>query len=186
MNVTRKGASSTGWSSPLELIQHIVGSYHDHLRMIAPELEEHSDQLALRNDLPRELRDRLQLELDGLADLLKTHLAELDDWLFPTVRHLDELVGATELSGELGEGIRLFMDRVTTEHSQIEASLERIAHCLAGSTDAMRKIKEELARPLATIREELSEHARLETAVLFPWIVHTLQEEGLTNEGLFW
>ena len=185
--MNKAAAELTKWTSLRELMQHIVETCHDELRMAAPDLEETAEQIAQNGDLPAKLRDQLQLELTALADLLETHIAEQENWLFPTVRHLDGLAGATEWSGELGDGIQSLMDRVADEHRQMQTRVERIAECLDALTERdLGLLKDELSERLRTISEQLPKHDQLETAVLFPWISRTLKEEGLTNNGLFW
>ena len=187
MNTTNKPSTELEWTSLRELMEHIVETCHDELRMAAPELDEAADRLAQTENVPADLRDQLQLELTALADLLETHIAEQENWLFPTVRHLNGLAGATEFSVELGEGIESLMERVAGEHRQIQASLQRISECLRRSAAGnLGSLKDELGDRLRVIGEQLPHHARLETQVLFPWISRTLKADGFTNDGLFW
>src|SRR5262245_32169470 len=187
MHATEPPTVESGWTSLRELIEHIVSTCHDRLRLAMPELEEVAERIAERGDVPADLRDQLQFELTALSDLLETHVSEQENWLFPTVRHLDDLVGATEWSGEFGDGIASLMDRVAEEHQQIQARLRRITECLVGwNADNLCSLKEDLDEQLQLVREQLPEHERLEIAELFPWIAKTLKENGLTNDGLFW
>src|SRR3972149_9225830 len=133
MTGTNKPATELEWTSLRELMEHIVETCHDGLRMAAPELEVAAERLAQTEELPTHLRDPLQLELTALADLLETHIAEQENWLFPTVRHLDDLAGATEFFVDLAEGLESMMERVTEEHRQMQASLRRITECLGSS-----------------------------------------------------
>jgi iron-sulfur cluster repair protein YtfE (RIC family) len=187
MSAIKKLAIEPGWTNLRDLMEHIVETCHDELRMIAPELDESAERIGQSEDLPADLRDELQMELAVLADLLETHIAEQENWLFPTVRHLGDLAGATEISVDLGEGIESLMERVADEHRQMQASLERINACLGSSgAEKLGSRKDELCERLRVVGEHLPTHDHLETDVLFPWISRTLKQEGFTNDGLFW
>jgi regulator of cell morphogenesis and NO signaling len=134
--------------SQAELVDHIVGHYHEGLRRELPRLIEAA------HAGPAGLVD----VIESLAADLESHMQKEERVLFPTLR-----------TGARGGPIDMPIRMMEREHESHDEHLDRIRELTGGFTppaDAANTVKQ-LYADLATLESDLRQHIYLENNVLF-------------------
>jgi iron-sulfur cluster repair protein YtfE (RIC family) len=180
MNTIREPTSGRSWATARELIDHIGATHHGYLRLTLPVLDRLSEQIACEKLVPITLTDRFERKFTALADLLETHIAKQECWLFPKIRELREPVGETAWACRMGDSLEELMDRLTRDNQDALALLQQIETCL---TDARWTGKgplvDQLVEDIRELHENFVQHARLESDVLFRHVRELLQAQTL-------
>lgn len=180
MNTIRDPTTGRSWASARELIDHIGATHHGYLRLALPHLDRLSEQIAREKLVPVSLMDRFEREFTALADLLETHIAKQECWLFPKIRELREPVGETAWACRSGDSLEGLIDRMSRENQDALTLFEQIEACLS---DARWRGKGPLVDQMVADMRELHEnfvaHAQLETEVLVPSVRESLESHGL-------
>jgi iron-sulfur cluster repair protein YtfE (RIC family) len=180
MNAICDPATGRYWASARELTDHIGATYHGYLRLTLPLLDGLTEQIARQRLLPLTLMDRFEREFTALADLLETHIAKQESWLFPKMRELRERVGETAWACRTGDTIEELIGRLTRDDQDALTLLQQIEACL---TDARWRDKgplvDQLVHDIRELHENFEQHARLERDVLFPHVRGLLPTQAL-------
>jgi regulator of cell morphogenesis and NO signaling len=175
------------WTTPRELIDHIVATHHDRLRLVLAELDEIPERIASERRVPAQLIDRLQQALTPLVDRLETHLMEQEGCLFPMIRHLHEDADETEWTTEMDDSVEWLMDRVDHENQETLDLVQKVQACLRHPAwSGKGPLVDELIEEIQSLDDDLKDHFHLETEVLFAQVREQLKAERLTHSGLFW
>lgn len=180
MSAIRDPATGRSWGGARELVDHIVSVHHGYLRLTLSALDRLTERIALEHVVPLPLMDRLNREFTALADLLETHIAKQECWLFPKIRHLREPVGEICWACQMGDGIEELMTRLEREIHEAIALLDQIDACLSDARwRGKGPLVEQLKSEMRELHENFSKHARLETEVLFPHVHELMQGHAL-------
>ena len=186
MNAIRDANSGRSWRNPRELIDHIVATYHDTIRLTLPDLEQLTDTIGREELVPLAARERLESELIELTDLLERHIAEQEGWLFPLIRHIKDATDETEWDYVVGDSLHWLMGREGGADAELLDRAEQVGTLLR---DAARNWKEpivaDLIERVQLVCRDLPTHARLEAEVLFPYVEELIKEEGLVCNELW-
>lgn len=186
MNAIRDANSGRFWRNPRELIDHIVATYHDTIRLTLPDLEQLTDMIGRQEVVPLAARERLESELTELTDLLERHVAEQEGWVFPLIRHIKDVPDETEWDYVVGDSLHWLMDRAGHEDAELLDRAQQVGTLLH---DAARNWKDpivaDLIERVQVLCRNLPNHARLEAQVLFPWVEELIKEEGLVCNELW-
>ena len=180
MNTMRDPTTARSWATVRELTDHIVSVHHGYLRLTLPILDRLTEQIAREHLVPATLMDRLGRLFTALADLLETHIAKQECWIFPKMRHLHEPVGEVCWASVLDDGLEEQMGRLANDNHEALTLLKQIETCLSdarwsGKGPSVDQLKEDMRE----LHENLSQHAHLENEVLFPHVHELLQPQGL-------
>jgi regulator of cell morphogenesis and NO signaling len=164
-NSTRR-KSRENWR---DLMTHILEAYHDPLRAALPRLERLIDQVARERRAPIHVLDWLLREFSFLADLLRSHLVQQEEQLFPMIRHVCRSIEKTRCDCPRGAALEQWMVEATRTDQEAVASVHRVESCLAAADwETNRPPVEKLVKAFHELRADLEEHVQLETNVLFP------------------
>jgi iron-sulfur cluster repair protein YtfE (RIC family) len=172
-----------------DLMANIVEGYHDSLRAALPRLEELADWVARERLLPILRLDCIRREFAILADWLRIHLDEQEEFLFPMIRHHFQSFDEAGWACPLSDAVEKQLDEATSDDLGVLTSARLMDHFLS-ETDWQGKgpLVVTLVKGLHELRADLEEHIQLETNVLFPALRELLQGnyqamERLLEEG---
>lgn len=167
-----------------DLMANIVETYHMSLRAALPRLEGLTDQVARERRVPIRILDGLLREFSALADSLRTHLLQQEGHLFPMIRHVCESVEQAGWVCHLDDTLEELMEEAARADREDLASVQRAESCLSGRDESESEpLVSKLAKGLRELREDLEEHIKLETTVLFP-VVRELCRGN--DQGMKW
>jgi iron-sulfur cluster repair protein YtfE (RIC family) len=162
------------------LIEYIVSVHHGYLRLSLPVLDRLIEQIVHENLLPIHLMDRLQREFTALADLLDTHVAKEECWLFPKIRHLREPVGEICWACQMDDGLEELMERLAHDNQEALSLFDQIDLCLGDARwTGKGRLVDQLKDDMRELHENFARHAELELHVLFPHVRELLQGQAL-------
>ena len=180
MNTIRDSTTGRSWATSRELIEYIVSVHHGYLRLSLPVVDRLIEQIVRGQRVPLGLMDRLQRELTALADLLDTHIAKEECWLFPKIRHLREPVGEICWACQLDDGLEELMERLGHDIQQALTLFDQIDACLGdGRWTGKGPLVDQLKDDVRELHENFVRHANLEMSVLFPHVRELLREQAL-------
>lgn len=180
MNAIRDPTTCRCWPSVRDLLDHIVSVHHGYLRLTLPMLDRLAERIAREHAVPPAAMDRLERELTGLADLLETHIARQESWLFPRIRHLREPVGEVGWVTVLGDRLEEQLTRMIEDNYEALARLDRIESHLSDSCWLGKgPLVEQLIDDIGELHENFTDHARIEAELLVPHVHEILEGAGL-------
>jgi iron-sulfur cluster repair protein YtfE (RIC family) len=153
-----------------------IEAHHVALRAALPRLEELVDQVARDRLAPIRSLDRMQREFAFLADLLRTHLAEQEAYLFPMVRDICRSLDESGWVCHLGDATEELIDEAACDDREAVTAgrlLDRFAREMEREGDGSLVVK--LVKGLRELHADLEEHVHLETHFLFPAIRELLR-----------
>jgi uncharacterized protein (DUF2267 family) len=173
-NTSRKETRDT-WQ---DLMAIIVKDYHDSLRATLPSLETLADRVAGEHRAPIYVLDRLLREFSALADALRTHLLQQEGHLFPMIRRVCESTERMAWPCHLDENLEKLMDEATRDDQEAVASAQRAEEAFHG-LNGMRgePLVAKLIKGIRELRQDLEEHVKLETNVLFPVVKEVFRRD---------
>lgn len=152
-----------------DLCQDILERHHAHAHVAVPRIRGYMASLADRE--PRAIPPELRTAFAELGDELASHLAKEENILFPALMTMSEAERSGKGRPALAFPTVLHPIRLMeSEHARLAAGLERLAALTngftapAGASDSVRRLMAELA----TFRDHLELHLRVENDVLFP------------------
>jgi uncharacterized protein (DUF2267 family)/iron-sulfur cluster repair protein YtfE (RIC family) len=168
-----------------DLMAIIVEDYHDSLRATLPRLEALAEQVAGEHRAPIHVLDRLLREFAALADSLRTHLLQQEGHLFPMIRHACESAETMAWPCHLSENLEELMAEATRDDQEAVGSIQRAEQSIHGM-DGIRSepLVAKLAKGIREVRQDLEEHVKLETKVLFPAVKELLRRDLPPGPGL--
>jgi uncharacterized protein (DUF2267 family)/iron-sulfur cluster repair protein YtfE (RIC family) len=170
--------SQKTWETWRDLMGIIVKDYHDSLRATLPRLEGLAEQVAREHRAPIQILDRLLREFSALADSLRTHLLQQEGHLFPMIRQVCESAENMAPPCHLDEKLEELLDEATHDDQEAVASVRRAEQAFRG-VDALRSepLVAKLIKGIRELRQDLEEHVKLETMVLFPVAKEVLRRD---------
>jgi iron-sulfur cluster repair protein YtfE (RIC family) len=174
--------AQAGWR---ELMANIVEGYHDSLRAALPRLEELADQVAHGRLLPILRLDCIRREFAILADRLRTHLDEQEEFLFPVIRRHFQTFDEAGWACPLSDAVDGQLDEATSDDLGILTSARLMDHFLSETNwRGKGPLVVTFVKGLHELREDLEEHIQLEANVLFPALRELLQGNYQAMEQL--
>jgi len=172
-----------------DLMKIIVEDYHDSLRATLPRLEQLAERIAGEHRAPIHVLDPLLREFSALADSLRAHLLQQEGRLFPMIRHVCGSAEGLAWPCHLDESLEKLMDEATRDDREEVASAKRAEQAFQGM-DGMRSelLVAKLVKGIHELRQDLEEHVKLETNVLFPIVKEVLRRHlpnSKKGSGLF-
>src|SRR5262249_53674448 len=126
--------------------------------------------------VPIGVLDGLLREFSVLADSLRTHVLQQEGHLFPMIRHVCELVEQAGWACHLDDTLEELMDEAVEADYAALASAKLAETCLmeTDEREAGPRVGK-LMKGFRELREDLEEHVKLETQVLFPAVRELLR-----------
>jgi uncharacterized protein (DUF2267 family)/iron-sulfur cluster repair protein YtfE (RIC family) len=173
-DTTKQQTRDTWW----KLMAVIVTDYHDSLRATLPRLEALAEQVAGEHRAPIHVLDRLLREFSALADSLRTHLLQQEAHLFPMIRHVCRSAERTAWPCHLHDNLEALLDEATRDNQEAVASVRRAEESFRGMEGLQSEpIVAKLIKGIHELRQDLEEHVKLETSVLFPVVKEVLRHD---------
>jgi regulator of cell morphogenesis and NO signaling len=180
MNTIRDPTTGRSWSSARELIEHIVATHHGYLRLTLPLVDRLTERIVRTKVVPIALMDRFERKFTALADLLDTHIAKQECWLFPKIRELREPVGETAWACRCGDSLAESIDRLANDNAEAVALLGEIKTCLSDARwTGKGPLVDQLIEDMGELHDNFVLHAHLESDLLFPQERELLQAQIL-------
>lgn len=172
-------ADARDWTrEPLgALIDHIVATYHEPLRVELPRLRQMATRVhRVHGDKAPQLLGRLAAIVDELASDLDFHMQKEERVLFPAVGQLE--AGAEGAMGVVGIAAPITV--MEQEHDEAAARLDELRTITGGyaAPEWACQTFRSLYHGLEELEREMHVHVHLENNVLFP---RTLALAGLDN-----
>lgn len=177
--VTLKESNSDSlWNSPGELVDYLVATYHTSLRRDVRDLDRYTEFLANQRLVPLPAMDHLRRELIRFADLLETHLAEQEVWLFPRIREDQGKLYVPVEDDDLTDNLDNRLDEVKEKSSELLRCLARVGSCLREpSWFGKGRLVRELVEKIHQLQRDLRTYARLGAESLIPRVRRLLREQ---------
>ncbi|MFP3940626.1 MAG: iron-sulfur cluster repair di-iron protein [Thermoanaerobaculia bacterium] len=159
-------------ASLTELIDHIVGRYHDSLRQELPRLAAMADRvLTVHGEKYPDMLPALARTFHGLRSELESHTMKEEQILFPWVREMEGLArtgaGAAAAPGPSVDGPIAVMEAEHDDAAHALAELRRLTEGFQPPTGACTTFRG-LYHGLAELEADTHRHIHLENNVLFP------------------
>ena len=159
------------WATPRELTNHIVAVHHECRRLSLRHLDGLIARIVRERIVSPGLMDRLAREFTALTEVLETHMAKQECWLFRMIRQLREPVGDVAWAYQVETGLDKLLDQLAHENQEALTLMEQVLICLSDRGWARKgPLVDELVVDTRELGDDLVEHIRLETDVLFPWV----------------
>jgi len=130
MIALRENLAIDGSESLRDLIGYLQDDRHPYLRRTMEQLDRLAERIARSGQIPPRLVDRLQRELLRLEEVLETHLAKQECWLFPLIREATTPDAEQPHEDECRGSCREVMALATSANQDALAALERVRTCI--------------------------------------------------------